>query len=254
LAAPLVAAQTGRCFLKRCRVIRMPEKLLQQTTKNRMPNANRITAKLGALSGWIGVIAMLLMIVVAGARTPGYSHVSQFISELGARGAPNEWGVRLAGFLPSGLFLLAFCGCAFVVLPRTRATALGLLGLAIYAAGYVVAAAFPCDLGCQPEEPSASQLIHNVGGLIGYFLAPGFLLVLALAARSWPDAGRLVVAGYAASGAALVALLSLSPSSPVVGLSQRLMEFAVLAWVLLCCGYLTKQGTDRPAGNRPASG
>src|SRR5688572_9601427 len=97
---------------------------------------------------------------------------------------------------------------------RSRAMAFGLLGLAIYAAGYVVAAAFPCDLGCQPEEPSASQLIHNAGGLIGYLLAPAFLFALARAAGSWPDAGRLVVAGYAASGAALLALLSLSPSSP----------------------------------------
>jgi hypothetical membrane protein len=219
-----------------------------------MHNAHRSTARFAALAAWVGVVVMLLMVIVAGALTPGYSHVTQFISELGARGAPNEWGVRLAGFLPSGLVLFAFCGCAFVVLPRSRATALGLLGVAIYAAGYVVAAAFPCDLGCRPEEPSASQLIHNAGGLIGYVLAPAFLFALARAARSWPGAGYLVVAGYMASGAALVALLSLSPSSPVVGLSQRLMEFAVLAWVVLCGGYLAKQGADRPADHRTAAG
>ncbi|MEJ0087884.1 MAG: DUF998 domain-containing protein [Pseudomonadota bacterium] len=208
--------------------------------ENKMSNSSS-TGALAAFAARACFVVMALMVVVAGALTPGYSHVSQFISELGARGSPYEWPVRFAGFLPSGVLLLAFCGFAFAALPRSRGAALGLLGLAVYAVGYVVAASFPCDLGCRPETPSTSQLIHNAVGLLGYLLAPAFLLALARAALAWPDAGRLVVAGYVASGAALVGLLTFSPSSPAAGLSQRLMECAVLAWAVLCGGYLAKQ-------------
>lgn len=187
----------------------------------------------------LGVVG--LTVVLGGATFPGYSHVSQFVSELGARGAPHEWAVRLLGFLPAGALLLAFCYFARVALPRARATALGLVGLAIFAAGYLVAAAFPCDFGCRPEEPSVSQILHNLGGLAGYLLAPAFLFTLARAARGWPGAKSLVAVGYLASALALVGLLTLFPSSPAAGLSQRLLEAAVLGWVALCGLHLAKR-------------
>jgi hypothetical membrane protein len=71
------------------------------------PWLSQRAAKLSAVTALACFVVMALTVVVAGALTPGYSHVSQYISELGARGAPQEWGVRLAGFLPSGILLLA---------------------------------------------------------------------------------------------------------------------------------------------------
>lgn len=180
-------------------------------------------------------------VVLAAALTPGYSHVSQLISELGATGAPYELLVRLAGFLPAGLLLLTFCALAFIAIPRSRSVSLSLFGLALYAGGYLVAAAFPCDAGCRPAEPSASQLIHNAGGLVGYLVAPIFLFTLARAARSWPGASRLASAGYIASAVALVAVLTLTPSSSVFGLSQRVLEFTVLGWITMLGIYVAKQ-------------
>lgn len=191
------------------------------------------------------LVVVVLMTLVGGALTPDYSHASQFISELGARGAPNEMWVRFAGFLPAGVLLLAFCIAAFVSVPRSLPFSLGLIGLAIYAAGYLVAAFFPCDLGCRPAEPSTSQAIHNIGGLAGYFLAPGFLFSLAFAARRWPSTSKLVVTGYTAAGVALVGLLTLSPSSDIVGLSQRALEISVLGWIVMLAFYLAEVGKMR---------
>jgi hypothetical protein len=208
------------------------------------PWPSQAAAKLSAITALACLVVMALTVVVAGALTPGYSHVSQYISELGARGSPHEWGVRLAGFLPSGILLLAFCSFAYAALPRSAGTTLALVGLALYAAGYLVAAAYPCDLGCRPDKPTTSQLIHNAGGLLGYLLAPAFLLTLAREARTWPGAGRLAVAGYAAAGLALVGLLTLSPTSSTAGLSQRLLEFAVLGWVAYCGKYLSRQAAS----------
>lgn len=211
-----------------------------------LTSSSRTIAKLGALTGQLSLAVMVLMVLLAGWFTPGYSHVSQFISELGAREAPCEWSVRLAGFLPMGVLSLSFCLSAFLSLPRSRAMTLGLAGLAIFAAGYLVAAAFPCDPGCRPSEPSMSQIIHNAGGIIGYVLAPGFLYCFGRAAREWPHAGFLAFAGYAASVLALLGLLTISPASPLAGLSQRLLEGSVLVWVALCGRYVSKSRTVNP--------
>ena len=206
-----------------------------------MTISERVTGNLLVLSS-LGCFAIVTVFVTwAAALTPGYSHVSQLISELGARGAPFEMLVRLAGFLPAGLLLLAFSALAFRALPRSRSVSLGLIGLALYAAGYVVAAAYPCDAGCRPVEPSVSQLIHNAGGLAGYLVAPVFLFTLARATRSWRGGAGLAVAGYAASAVALVALLTLSPSSEFAGLSQRVLELAVLGWISMLGVYAAKQ-------------
>lgn len=197
-------------------------------------------AKLAGITSQAAFAVTLFMVLAAGAATPGYDHATRFISELGAREAPQEWGVRLAGFLPAGALLLAFCLFAHRALPRSRGATLGLAGLGIYAAGYLVAAAFPLDPAGHSGAPSASQVIHELGGVAGYLLAPGFLFLLARAARSWPAAGTLALTGYVASGLALIGLLTLSPSSPLAGLSQRLLELAVLGWSALCGRYLAR--------------
>lgn len=215
---------------------------LPATTPAPMPTTHTATTARWSAYLSLGCLVILAgMVLVVGALTPGYSHLAHYISELGARGAPQEWLFRLGGFVPAGLALLGFCLLAHRALPRSRRTTLALLGLAVYAAGYLVAAAFPCDLGCRPATPSASQLIHNAAGGIGYLLAPAVLFALGREARGWPGAGALALAGYGASALALVGLLTLSPTSPMAGLSQRLLEAAVLGWSALCGVYLARQ-------------
>lgn len=148
------------------------------------------------------------------------------------------------GFLPAGVVVLLFCVAAFAALPRSALTTVGLLGVATYAVGYVAAAFFPCDPGCRPVEPSLSQLVHNIAGLAGYLLAPLSLAVLAWSARRWPAGRYMVVAGFIAAVLSLLGLLSLSPKSPYVGWSQRLIEASVLLWVLMCGWYLRARGKN----------
>jgi hypothetical protein len=186
---------------------------------------------------------MALLFVVAltlfgGAFYPDYSHLSQFISELGARQAPHEQVVRWIGFLPAGVLVLVFAVVAFKALPRSALTTFGLLGIAAYALGYVVAAFYPCDPGCRPAEPSTSQVIHNIAGLVGYLFAPLSLAALARSARHWPGGGHLAAAGFVTATLALLGLLSLSPEYPYVGLSQRILELSVLVWIVMCGRYI----------------
>lgn len=185
-------------------------------------------------AAWLTALFVVVPTVLVAIATPDYSHVSQFISELGAAGAPYASAMNLLGFLPAGLAALAFVYAAWKVFPRSVLWTLGLLGVAAYALGYLVAVPFPCDLGCRPEQPSLSQVIHNLGGLLGYGLAPFSLLALCLATRRWNDAGRLTIWAAVASVVSLVGLLTLSPESPWVGISQRLIEASMLGWIVLC--------------------
>ena len=53
------------------------------------------TNTLALITGLLGALAVVLLTVVGGAHFPNYSHASQFISELGADGAPHA---RLINF------------------------------------------------------------------------------------------------------------------------------------------------------------
>lgn len=189
-------------------------------------------------SALVSALCILLITLLGAIATPGYSHLSQFISELGASQSRYEFLVRFVGFLPAGISLLVFSCLAYKSLPKSSLTTASLLALAIYALGYVAAAFFPCDPGCRPELPSVSQNIHNLAGGLGYLLAPGLLFALAHCSRSWPASASLPAMGFAASALSLLGLLSLSPSSPYVGLSQRAIEASVLGWALMCGWYI----------------
>lgn len=200
---------------------------------------NRVCAAGAVLTAFFVVVPTL----VIGAQTPGYNHASQFISELGATGAPYAREMNLLGFLPAGLAALVFTFAAWKVFPRSRAWIVGLLGIVAYSMGYLVAVWFPCDLGCRPEQPSVSQIVHNVGGLLGYGLAPLTMTALWWATRRWR--GGRALSRLAAGGAVvtLFGLSTLSPESAWVGVSQRAIELAVLSWIVLC-GVQAVRGPD----------
>jgi len=58
--------------------------------------------------GILGVLTGVLFVIIAGMAYPTYSHISQFISELSATGAPNQFAAKWLGFFPTGLFLVLF--------------------------------------------------------------------------------------------------------------------------------------------------
>ena len=197
-----------------------------------------MTNKLAFATGLLGAVAVVLLTVVGGANFPNYSHASQFISELGADGAPNARLINLAGFLPAGVLITVFAFFAWRSLPRSGATTFGVVGLVLFALGYLVAAFFPCEGDCRPAEPTLSQAIHNLFGLAGYLGAPLSLLLLGWQARRWPKARHLSVLGFIGAGFALLGLLFLSPDFKYVGVAQRVLEGSVLVWIMACAFYL----------------
>lgn len=133
----------------------------------------------------------LLVPMVVGGLTADYDARAQYISELGALGAPAAAAVNFGVFLPTSLLVLV----TVVWLARTlrrdlRLPVLLLLGVAV---GNLGAVLFPCDAGC-PVEGTPRQGLHNLIGLLQY-LSGGIALVWLgrRAARGGFVVGGLVV-------------------------------------------------------------
>jgi len=198
-----------------------------------------MNGKLAMITAVLGAAWLIAMVVAGGAAWDGYDHVSQYISELGATGAPHGWQVSWLGFLPIGVLICAFAFFAYLAAPRSALSAIGFVGVFLFAIGYAGSAFFPCDFGCRPDNPSFSQVMHELVGLAGYLLAPLTLLLLALAAWRWPGARWLALLGFVSAAGALVGLGGVMDAhSPTVGLYQRVLEANMLIWVVACGLYL----------------
>ncbi|WP_374981478.1 DUF998 domain-containing protein [Pseudomonas solani] len=165
---------------------------------------------------------------------PGYSHLDQAMSQLGAEGAPTRGFSAWVNNLPLGLLFVLF---AAGVARRFQASRLALLsaalialhGLASFATGY-----FPCDQGCAPAQPSLSQQVHNLAGLVMF-------LSLTLASALWVFLGRRLL-GAPGFGlfSALCVVLALATvalmgkafvDGHLFGLYQRLNYGVSVIWI-----------------------
>ena len=169
--------------------------------------------------------------IVGGALKPGYSHASNFISELNATGTPWAQELSLFGFLPLGLVLAAFLWVAYPAAHVSGASRAGFLLLWSQPLAFIGAAATPCDPGC-PADGSLAQQIHNLLGVVTYFAAAVGLFLLSFHSRLTAT-GRLFFGVAAISWLGLFILMLVPALSPVRGLLQRLADAVLWLSVLL---------------------
>ena len=207
---------------------------------------------------WAGIFGVVLFVVtcaLGGWHIEGYRHVAQYISETYAAGTPHGRWLCFLGFIPAGLLLTAFAWQARRLVPATLPASAGFIALGLfYGLGTVVCSLFPCDPGCgrlSSDNASASQLIHNLAGLLTYLTVPATLITLGVTARKWPGGKTVARAGLICGVvAAIGAVLFLgNPQSPVAGLVQRITEAAILTWIVICAFYLRR--AEHSAANTP---
>ena len=182
---------------------------------------------------WIALTAaswLFTVFLLPGWLRPDYPPLAQYISELGATGAPHAGWVNWAGYLPSGLFF-AIALASFWRHWRPRGVqAAGLALLFCEPLAWIGSAIFPCDLGC-PAQGSLAQNLHNVLALFTY---TGTALGVTL--QRWQRAGWLLLVVLWLG--LFVAMLAPELAS-LRGLMQRLGEAlmygtqAVVGWVLV---------------------
>jgi hypothetical protein len=176
---------------------------------------------------------------------PGYSHVSNTISELGEAGAPRAQWVAFGFFLPVGLMVWIALG----LLHRKgsdQETSVILLALSCLGTGYVVSAFAPCDLGA-PLLGSGRTLVHNFAALIDYGgTAIGFFLIHRCCAREGAPAQSAAFFIAAVLSLVCLALLCPQPAFGIRGFVQRVAELIQFAGVFFACLLLSRRASPIP--------
>lgn len=196
---------------------------------------------------WGALICALLTIGFAlftplffGGIDPNYQQTRDYISELGAVGAPHAHAVNWFGFLPIGLLASLFALLTLPLLPKhSLAQLAALLWMVAVGVGYIGATIFPCDLGC-PTEGSPSQLIHNTLGLFEYGLGGISLLLFSVVFWQVPSARWLSI--LAALCGLCVWLGLVNMANPIQsdwrGGWQRIAEIALFSWMAALAWWL----------------
>ena len=183
--------------------------------------------------GLLGIALFVVAAVFGALLIPGYSQLSQYLSESYAIDTKYGIYLRLLGYIPSGLLILLFCFLAIKHLPKSRAASIALKGIGLfYGAGTLLTGIFPCDAGCNKKmvDPSIAQLIHSLSGLVTYLTVPFLVLLLGITAFKWKEPKRMgsiiTLCGLLAIVFSFLFFTQLD--SAYGGLYQRILEGSIL--------------------------
>ncbi len=183
--------------------------------------------------------------IAASINYPEYDHVKNFVSELGATGAPGAAVMNFAGFLPYGVLMLAF---ALAVHHGIRKDVGGWLGptvLALYGLSYIGVAFAHCDPGCQAATPSLHHRIHFLlGDVIVLAAVVGPFTLYPRIAKD-PLWRSLAIATLVLPAGAW-AISELSGIGLSGALRQRLWLLLIFVWIELVAVRLIRLGRGRP--------
>ena len=131
-----------------------------------------------AICGIIGPITFTIVVSVLGLLYPAYNHAAQYVSELGAIGAPNAIIMNIAGFSLLGILIIAFAPGLHFGINEGKGSKIGPGLLAVSGAGFIALGFFPCDSGC--VNVSFTGLMHVVSARVTWI---GLILALLFIAQ-----------------------------------------------------------------------
>jgi hypothetical membrane protein len=187
-----------------------------------------------ALCGIVAPVVFVLLVIVAGTFYPGYSHITQAISELGGVGAPNPL-IQNTNFFVVGVLIVAFALGLRRNLTGAGRSALGATLVAAFGFVLVVHAVVPCDVGCEFVSPAGAT--HNITGLAGFLsVIAGILLLSRVFAldpdwRSYRGYSVLTAVVGLASLVSWIALAKAARIEVMNGSLQRVFAGTILLWV-----------------------
>ena len=188
-----------------------------------------------ALGGIAGPALFAIVLVICAAMRPDYSHVAQFMSELGAAGTPHAGLMNLVGFIPTGVLIGAFGLSLGFTLPRSQTSCfIGVL-LCLFGLGLILAGIFPCAPGC-PQDAAA---LHDGVSVAAFVSAIAGIALSAYRFRSvtvWRSLWRYSALSSAVALCLLVALAHSLDSRSLTGLWQRLLVGTLFLWCAVAAG------------------
>lgn len=191
---------------------------------------------------WIGIFGVMFFgvaSILGGFQFQSYDPISQYISETMAVDAPYGKSLRFFGCIPGGVLLTIFAFAAVKKFPESKLTKIGFWGLGVfYGIATIIVGIFPCDKGCNKElvDPSISQLIHNLAGLLTYIFVPISILIIGISLQKSKLYHSLsktaIICGLICI--VFVALLISDPLTNYAGLFQRIIEGTFMFWIIAC--------------------
>lgn len=201
--------------------------------------------KLIFIVGILGASLFIIPSIIGGFLIENYSLTSQYISETSA--IDTEYGlvIRSLGYIPSGILLTIFFFVGFKKFPQSKLTKIGFYGMGVfYGIATIIVGIFPCDSGCNKEfiNPSISQIIHNLSGLLTYIFVPMSIILIGIGLKKSSIFNRLSIQGitYGIISILFVYLLLSDPKSEYVGLYQRIVETIFIIWIITCAFAIKK--------------
>jgi hypothetical membrane protein len=203
-----------------------------------------LALRAGILCGVLAPLLWASVIVLGGSLRPGFSHFTQYISELGERGSSTELLMRYGAFVATGLMHVAFAGALATTFRSSRlgvvaALLIGLNGLARIGAGY-----FPCDAGCT-ETGSLGQRMHSLSAAVGFLSLAISTILWSVVFKRAPNL-RNLSAYSVASGvlgfAFLLLMVGSAETGTARGLFERLSSGALSLWILVFALRLQRRG------------
>ncbi|MEM7412303.1 MAG: DUF998 domain-containing protein [Myxococcota bacterium] len=186
-----------------------------------------------ALGGVIAPVWLATVAALCASLRPGYDHLTQFVSELGATGTPHAALMNYGGFLPTGACLVALGIAMRAGLPRSRATRSAAVLVLLFGTGVFASGLARCDPGCPQRGASPEGLLHEILGPAAFLCAMvgAALLGWGLAQRDdWRGVQRT---SLVASALALCFFIGLGTSVETrawTGLWQRALVGTLFLW------------------------
>lgn len=203
-----------------------------------------------ALGGAVGPALFAAVTLGCAHLRPGYSHVHQFISELGATGTAHAWIMRCAGFVPAGLLLAGFGLSLGRLVPMNGLGVLPVALLTLFGVGIAVCGVFSCDPGCPNGTGSCHNLVHDRVAPLSFLAAILATGLLSLRFRRLPGWRSLWLYSAASSGLAFgffVLMAGSLESRHLTGLWQRLLLATLYLWCAVVGVRAFRQPTPRAA-------
>lgn len=191
----------------------------------------RGTLRFLAMCGVLGPIIFTLVLLNLGLFEPGYNHVTQYMSELGAVDVPNALLMNVFGFMVLGFLLMLFSVALDKGISDGPGWKVGPLLVFISGLAFVLVGFFPCDPGC--KNVSMIGLIHGNMAFIAQFAMIGGPLFLLYRLEEDDRWRRYVLFSFVIVifGVFLGILFRLAVFEEWVGLMQRVSFGVLFLWV-----------------------
>jgi hypothetical membrane protein len=208
---------------------------------------------------WAAILAQIVFVggwVLGGALEPRFSHVRQYISELGRNGAANPW--IFTAFV--GIWGLGFIALAVAIVPslRTRPWPLE-MSIFFAIAGVCAISVGWLHMDCSPTVSAVCKSREAAGALswhhyahewVSFAIKVSLLMTgFAFARSAWPSRlARLVLSGALVLLVVGIVTFVLHDSfAGYQGLEERLWALVAQLWALVCATVLILEATLEPS-------